>query len=285
VQFVDFCRANGLIVDACELGRWKRVRTVDHPNKLNGAYKFLGHIGWVQNHATQVEVSQWRSEGEMTVADKRLVVQQAAEFERKMREGHARAAARAQLLINECLQMGHSYLDSKGFHGHKALVTQDGALVIPMRALVSNFLVGAQLIRRIPGSDKFEKKMLPGMRARGAVLRLGSRHAPVTWLVEGYATGLSVEAAITLRRQQAAVLVCFSDGNLAHVGTQLETTAMVFADNDVSGAGERAAVNSGRPYCMSPTVGEDANDMHVKRGLLSVAGVMASVQLEAAMSG
>ena len=45
----------------------------------------------------------------------------------------------------------------------------------------------------------------------------------------------------------------------------------MFADNDESLTGERAAQVTGLPYCMSPVVGEDANDMHARAGLLAVA--------------
>ena len=52
---------------------------------------------------------------------------------------------------------------------------------------------GAQLIRWLSEERKWEKKMLPGMRAKGAVLRLGSAAPWLTILCEGYATGLSIE--------------------------------------------------------------------------------------------
>lgn len=35
-----------------------------------------------------------------------------------------------------------------------------------------------------------------------------------------------------------------------------------------TGAGEAAARRTGRPYCMAPTVGWDANDWHAEAGLL-----------------
>lgn len=276
MQFIDFCRAHGLIVDHVVGGTWQRVATTDHPRKKNGAYKLMGNAGWVQNHATMVEPQAWRSDEPQTVAQQQQVVKQAAEFDRRMREGWERAAGKAQKLIDAAKQGEHNYLTMKGFPEARGLVTAR-ELVIPMRHWRTNALVGAQVITWLPGVRKYEKKMLPGMRAKGAVFKLGGKHATRTWLVEGFATGLSVEAALRMRRLSDAVLVCFSDGNLIHVAKQLEGDMAVFADNDESGAGERAAKAAGLPYCMAPTVGHDANDMHAKAGLFHVAALMARV--------
>lgn len=282
MEFIDYCRAHGLIVDQVEAGRWMRVPTKEHPRKKNGAYKLMGHVGWVMNHATMAEVATWRTDVEQTVAQQQLVVKQAAEFDRRMREGWAKAAAKAQALVDASKLIEHNYLAYKGFAEAKGLVMADEALVVPMRHLHTNALVGAQVITWLPGVRKYEKKMIFGMRAKGAVLRLGGKHAARTWLVEGFATGLSVQAALRLRRLPDVVLVCFSDGNLTHVARQLEGDVAVFADNDASGAGERAAKASGMPYCMAPTVGWDANDMHQKTSLFQVAAVMAKVSHRAA---
>ena len=108
------------------------------------------------------------------------------------------------------------------------------------------------------------------MRAKGAVLRLGPKRAQETILVEGYATGLSVEMAVRQMRLSAAVLICFSDANLVSVASQVRGRAYCFADNDESGAGQRAAEKTGLPYCMADTVGFDANDEHKKNGLMAV---------------
>ena len=59
MRFEDFCAAHGLIVGSLIEGRWVRVPTTDHPKKKNGAYKYLGDVGFVQNHATEVESSTW----------------------------------------------------------------------------------------------------------------------------------------------------------------------------------------------------------------------------------
>ena len=52
----------------------------------------------------------------------------------------------------------------------------------------------------------------------------------------------------------------------------------VFADNDESGVGEAAAKETGLPYCMSPTVGYDANDEHKKNGVFSVIKIVVDMK-------
>jgi putative DNA primase/helicase len=44
----------------------------------------------------------------------------------------------------------------------------------------------------------------------------------------------------------------------------------VFADNDESKTGEKAAEQTGLPWIMAGTVGWDANDLHKAAGLFAV---------------
>jgi putative DNA primase/helicase len=149
----------------------------------------------------------------------------------------------------------------------------EGDLFVPMRSLSDNQLQGGQVIAGTRPRCKWDKKMLPGMRAKGAVLRLGPPKAREACLCEGYATGLSIELAARQARLSVVVIVTFSDSNLVHVAGLLKDSSMrrfVFADNDKSGAGERAAKDAGLPYCMSDKQGEDANDVHARAGLMAV---------------
>ena len=57
-------------------------------------------------------------------------------------------------------------------------------------------------------------------------------------------------------------------------------SAIVSADNDVSGAGERAAKAIGRPYFMAPTVGHDANDWHQDAGLMPLCAAIMRARTE-----
>lgn len=200
-----------------------------------------------------------------------------AEEKRKER-GYQEAAVRAQSLINACETKTHYYLNAKGLPEAVGLVA-DGVLVVPMRNAQTNALHGAQTIEWLPESREWEKKMIFGMRAKGAVLRLGDMRAKEAFLVEGYATGLSVEMALRFMRLRACVVVCFSDRNLVHVAPMIDGRKFVFADNDASGAGLRAAVDAGLPYCMSPEIGEDANDLHARAGLTAVCKKIMEVRL------
>ena len=275
MMFDAFCRAHGLLVDGIQPGRWMRVPTVDHPRTRNGAYKYLGDIGWAQNHATMSDVAIWRPEShEVARIDVDRIRREAEAYQAKVRAGWARAAARAGEMVRDAAPGEHDYLHYQGLSDSLGLVNADGTLLVPMRHWRTNELVGAQVIGWDPVERRWNKKMIPGTRAKGAVLRLGSRQAPRSWLVEGYATGLSVEAAARLLRLRDAVVVCFSAGNLVHVSGLLGGNQIVFADNDESGAGEAAAIKAGRPYVMSERVGDDANDVHKRRGLFALAQLM-----------
>ena len=274
MQFAEFCRANGLIVDRIIEGRWVRVPTVDHPRKRNGAYRFMGSVGWVQNHATDSEVSTWRPDGHDDVRVDPALIAAAADYERRQRAGWDAAAQTAADMLARCKSGEAAYLAYKGLADVPGLLLEDDALFVPMRHYATNRLQGAQIIRWLPAEMRHEKKMLRGMRAKGSVFRIGSPKARRTWLVEGYATGLSLHAALTLLRLPDAVLVCFSASNLKYVASVVHGVRLVFADNDASGTGERVARETGLPYCMAPVVGWDANDMHIKQGVFALADLV-----------
>jgi putative DNA primase/helicase len=274
VSFVDFARAHGVEIDSSRLYAGERIRrcgTVDKPRSTNGAYFWDGQRGWVFNWSGEARVQWWQDEAAKpwTDAEKRAwaVKRQHAQAlaERKQED----AAFRAQMLLRAAVPGKHDYLMRKGLADAQGLVLPDGPLLVPMRSL-SGELVGAQLVQLNDERTAWAKKMLPGMKAKGAVFRIGPKTASETVLCEGYATGLSIERAARQLRLNAAILVCFSDSNMAHVATLTKGRRYVFADHDKSGAGERAADQTGLPYCMSPIEGEDANDLHARAGLMAV---------------
>lgn len=280
MEFAEFARAHGLIVDSVVAGRWVRVPTVDHPRKRNGAYKWLGDIGWAQNHATMTSPAAWRArEGSVRPVDVARIRAVSDRLEAATKAGWARAAAQAAELLEQAKQIKHDYLARKGFGEMPGLVLPDNRLVVPMRNWRTGNLAGAQLISW--DGERWNKKMLPGMRAKGAVLRLGPLQARRTWLVEGWATALSVEAATRLLASPEAILVCFSAGNLKFVADRLRERGQsiaVFADNDASGVGQETARATGAPWVMSDVVGEDANDLHNRAGLFAVARLLMGVR-------
>jgi putative DNA primase/helicase len=197
--------------------------------------------------------------------------------ENRKHQAYRAAAIEAQKLIEQCELKTHYYLNAKGLPDVVTLVN-DMTLVVPMRNLETNHLQGVQTINWIVEERRWEKKMATGMRAKGAVLRLGSPRASEVFLCEGYATGLSIEMALRRLRLNASVLVCFSDSNMVHVASQIKTPAFVIADNDKSLAGERAAVKTGLPWRMSEVVGEDANDLHQRAGLAALCKLILDVR-------
>lgn len=287
MSFVTFARAHGLeIGDLVARDRIQRCGTVDKPRSKNGAFFFDGSRGWVFNWSGEARVQwyddpharPWTEEEKAAWKAKRAAA--TAAQERAYRD----AALRAANMLRTTVPGQHDYLIRKGLPKSDGLVLPDGALLVPMRNVMTNELQGAQVIRWDVDALRWDKKMVYGMRAKGAVLRIGPRTAAETILCEGWATGLSIELAARQMRLSASVLVCFSDSNMVHVAGQTKGRRMVFADHDESGAGERAAKATGLPYCMSPKLGEDANDMHLRAGLMAVCSLLMSARREVAMA-
>ena len=154
----------------------------------------------------------------------------------------------------------HPYLVAKGFAQQGGLVL-GGNLLIPMRHYQAYERVQSVQMIGPDGSKKF----LPGGKASEAVYKIGK--GAERYYCEGYATALSVMAALKrlYRDQHSEVWVCFSAGNIPKVALS-SRRSMVIADNDESGAGERAAQQTGLPYWMPPDPG-DANDFALEHGI------------------
>jgi putative DNA primase/helicase len=68
MNFLDFCAAHGIVINhAPPIGIWKRYPTTDHPKSRNGAVKFMGDHAFVQNHATDTEVSVWNTDAPVNI--------------------------------------------------------------------------------------------------------------------------------------------------------------------------------------------------------------------------
>lgn len=278
-DFISFAESYGLIIDHLDEGRWCRVKTTDHPKKKNGSYKYLGNIGWVQNHAEMTEAVTWRADDDKPV-DRVAYARQMAEKRqaaaRAERERYAGAAAQARAMIAECATGPHPYLVAKGFEGSQGLVHPSGDYLVAMRDFEHYKTVNS--VQRI--SPDGVKLFLPGGKAKGSVFILGKNGSGAyreRWLVEGYATGLSVYMALLDMRRPGEVIVCFSAGNLKHIAPMVRRPAYVMADNDASGTGQEAAEATGLPWVMPDEVGTDANDLMVSKGLRAVVSLMMSV--------
>jgi putative DNA primase/helicase len=237
----------------------------------------------------------WR--GEPIVYDReqeaRRRAQRAAE-ERAEAERKAKKRAAVQALANGLVKRAafgeHAYLAAKGFGSERGMCVSVGdgdwhrwgfraepppphplLLMLPMRDVESNEIVSAQFI-----DVKGHKTFLPGGQMRGTVMRLG--RGPESWLCEGYATGLSIRAALAALCRPGTVIVCWNAGNLPTVAEKIGGPRFVVADNDASGAGEQFAAKTGLPWWQPPrpdgakTV--DANDYHQTAGLRPLADAL-----------
>jgi putative DNA primase/helicase len=264
MDFIEFARSHGIIIhDLPPLGVWRRYPTEDHPRSRNGAVKFMGEVGFVQNHATSTVVSIWKPDSPITAKVKSTYLASIRNAEDEQRKKQHQAMQRAVGMLNGSGLSTHPYLEAKGFPDEQGNVLwQDGkpVLLIPMR--VGGNLVGLQQIDEDGG-----KKFLYGQRTSNAVFTFDNKGMNV--LCEGYATALSVRLAFKQMKQRYTLHVCFSAGNMAKVAAGLET-GLLIADNDASGTGQRVAEESGWKYWLSDRVGEDCNDYHQRIGLFGL---------------
>lgn len=273
-DFITFARAHGVEIDPARLypsDKIKRCGTVERPRSGNGAYFWDGQRGWVMDWSGEARVIWFEDKDAKpwTDEEKRLWAAKRASAASEQDRRYEQAALQADIAIRSAKTSEHPYLTIKGFPDQKGLVLDD-KLLVPMRNVVTNKLQGYQSVRWLPEEMKYEKKMLTGMRAKNAVLYLGNRDLPECWLVEGFATGLSVRNALRSIGLPAAVVVTFSASNLIQVADQIPGKRYVFADNDESKTGENSAIKTGLPWTMADQVGWDANDLHAKKGLFAV---------------
>jgi putative DNA primase/helicase len=263
MDFIQFARSHGIIIDAHPpLGVWKRFPTEDHPRSRNGAVKYMGDVGFVQNHATSTVVSIWKPDSPVTAEDKKISVAAIRQADDQRRKQQQVAIQRAIGMLNGSGFSTHPYLEKKGFadeQGNVLWIEGKPVLLIPMR--VAGSLVGLQQIDADGG-----KKFLYGQRTSGATFTFDNKGVNI--VCEGYATALSVRAAMKQMKQRYTLHVCFSAGNMIKVASGLES-GIVIADNDASGTGQEAAQKIGWPTWMSDRTGEDANDFHMRVGMFA----------------
>lgn len=183
------------------------------------------------------------------------------------------AADRAADMLKRSTLKWHQYLVNKGFPKAQGFVL-DGLLLVPMRNIKTNRITSVQTI-----SSDGEKKFIKNGRAKDSVFVMGA--GATTFLCEGYATGLSVKAAVQELYLPARVVVCFSASNLKNIA-EAGVGQYVIADNDESRAGEKWAKATGLPYWMPPSEG-DANDFHKAHGIRALANQINSLRVRGRM--
>lgn len=260
MNFIQFAENFGLIIRSVDYGKWKRVPTVDHPHKRNGAYIHTGDFAAVQNWAEMTEPAIWHPDGDAPKIDKAALAKRRAEDEARLRKTRQEAAKKAGEILAQCVQEKHAYLDAHGMPDERGLVyypePDKNNLVVPM--YVDKRLVGCQTITR-----DGEKRFVYGQQCGMAEYIIGN--SGVDWLVEGFCTGLALHKALKVISPRHRVRVCFSAGNLTKIGKTLKH-AFICADHDVSRTGELAAIDTGHKYFLPPKEGTDFCDLWQELG-------------------
>jgi putative DNA primase/helicase len=252
MNFELFAQAHGLIIKTLIMHKWVRVKTVDHPHKLNGSYKFDGDVAFIQNWAIHEKPIMWKPETpyKRDLEKERVMATQAV---KDRQEAQKRAANKAAWILNQCAKQNHPYLAKKGFVEDRGWVWKD-LLVIPMR--IAGNLVGCQLIDKTGN-----KKFLSGQRTKG--VHCGFDNKGVDILAEGFATAMSIRRSLKAAKTRYKLWVCFSAANIIEVSKGLKS-GVVVADHDL--AGITAAKKTGLKVWLSDTEGEDFNDYELRVG-------------------
>ncbi|MGC1547117.1 MAG: VapE domain-containing protein, partial [Rhodanobacter sp.] len=220
-----------------------------------GSWKTSESHTWSAKHFSELTPAE-RTE------QKRRVERAHIERERAQKLRHAEAArdANAAWIAAEPAS-DHPYLHAKSVRSHGLRIAsvdghgvRVGDLLIPIRNSHDELVS----LQRITNSGA--KFYLVGGEKRGCFYRFGGDGQ--AWLVEGYATGASVHQATG-----QPVVVAFDAGGMKPVADLLRGQLIgVAADNDESGAGQKAAEATGLPWVMPPTIGQDWNDYAAEHG-------------------
>lgn len=271
-DFHQFAAAHGLIIAHVEQGRWVRCGTEDKPSKRNGGYFHGGDYASIINWATMTEHVTWFPDKPMNEIDR-------ADMQKRMEASHKAyakergikqviAAKKAKWILQQTELDFHAYLSGKGFPEMLGNVwrrpEQDPLLVIPM--FYNAAICGCQLI-----GTAGEKKFLSGQRTNDATFTIGQTGR--AFIVEGYASALSLNAILAAAKVPATIYTTFSVGNASRLARRCPA-AFWIADNDVSGVGQKAAAESGLKWWMPPVTGTDVNDYHQAVGLFKASQIL-----------
>jgi putative DNA primase/helicase len=262
------CRVGAILYD----DRIHRCATELHPNKRNGSYRSDGQRGWAKNWETGETIT-WHEQRQ----ERRTMPLKPLPSLLQRRDQEAAQAARSadiakRRVATAALEL-HPYLTRKGFPELRGLVL-DGLLLVPAR-------IGPAIVSLQEIAPDGTKKNLTGGRMSGASFSIGSGRLEI--LCEGYATGLSINAALDGLHLPSRVTCCFAASNVAALAEQ-RRRALVVADNDRPvvqfgglGTGEFYARRTGLLWTMPPEVGTDANDLHLSAGLPALQALLLSL--------
>lgn len=251
-------------------GRWLRFPGVGKPQSNRAGWcRMITETMAIYGDWSSGLTGLWRDDAHRDDETTARLLQEARARERQFaadqRRHQQEGAQRARELLEAAMPLTHPYLQKKGFTALTGLVYGEH-LLIPVRDARTQQLISLQQI-----SPDGEKRFLHGARARGGIHRLGSGQK--SFLCEGYVTGMSLYEAARRLHTGPSVIVCFSAGNI-EVIAPLFPAALICADHDASGTGERIARKTGLPWVMPPKVDMDFNDLHRAEGLHAVVGVL-----------
>lgn len=256
IEFMNFARNHGLILNNIVYDKWVATPTEDHPKSSNGRYKLLGEVGWVMNWATMEKPVTWFADGKK---DSKAIRQRIQESNNSRQQDANKAQAKAEWMLSQCSLENHPYFEAKGFpleQGNVFVKDDKRLLVIPMRC--NQTLIGCQLI-----DEEGKKKFLYGQTSKGATFTINAKGTPI--FCEGFATGLSIRNIMKQMNLPYCIYICFSASNMEFVSRNIGG-GIVIADNDHNGVGETTAKKTGKPYWISETIGDDFNDYHMRVG-------------------
>lgn len=268
-----------------DFGRWLKTSTLSGKNgKGDGRVMINGASITAYNWQTGQSSTVWLEDEKSPAVRKQVrrdIQKQQAE---RMRRAQEAAGVAARLVAGAELR-AHDYLARKGFPdemalvidaaavakiGGKYLVPDDGGAAIIIPARIGTAVRNVQLIW-----ESGEKKFLANGEMGGASHRIATGRD--RWHCEGFATGLTLRAALKALRHNATVLCCFSASNVETVARGAQGRCYIATDHDKPvpqydglGAGEYFARRSGVPYLLPPNVGDDLNDIHQRDGLFAV---------------
>lgn len=273
--------------------RWLPADAIGKNGKGDGRVILDDDHVFACNWQTGSKVTVWLKE-ERTPEDRKRVAVRRQQRQTEDEHRARRAADQAARLIDAARLGSHPYLISKGFPQERALTVHEKQvrqivgdyIVVGLRAIVVPARIGQQLTGVQLIWEDGTKKFLFGGIMGGASHRLAS--GADTWLCEGFATGLSLRAALRGLNRTDQVLVCFSASNIAKVAGVTHGRRFIAADHDAApaanpdqfgglGAGEFFARATQLPHLMPADVGDDVNDVHVRDGIFAVQRLIADL--------
>lgn len=265
MDFIDFARAHGLVIQNLDYGKITRCPTDSRRTKRNGAYYFEGEFGWCMDWQAHDKPQIWVTDKIVNPEEiQRKIKQSQIKYNQERARLNANAVKKATAMLSNCKQELSQYLASKGFPEMCFNMffedNHDPLLCIPMR--IDKKISGMQVIKP-DGSKKF----IYGTNASMSTFDIG--RGDNIFLCEGFATSLSLQAVLKKTKIPYMIRVCFSSGNMLKVSKQHKNPYLI-CDNDLSSTGQKVGIDSGCRFYLPENPGDDLNDEHLKRGLFYI---------------